>query len=349
MLLPLSRLAEDLFGRLEVFDPRGATYVVRDALTDGVPVQDVVTEGLTPAQQWVGELWQGGIWSIAQEHAATAIVDDLLGLLASRTPRRKHGTVALVCAEGEWHVTPARMAALLWRSAGWEVAFFGGSTPPDHLRSTISLMRADLVAVSCSLPLALPGAARVADALKDLGMPIMGGGRAFGPDRHRTDAVGLHGWAASAADAPAVFKQWMDQPPDQRDRLRTDDEELALELRLPDVVAAAERRLLQRFPPMRSYDDGQRARTREDLGFILQFAAVSLMVDDKRIFDDFVAWLPETLRGHGVPPEALAVGLEALLGVVDDLPRTADLLESARLTLEGAMREFPGMKPRTGL
>jgi methanogenic corrinoid protein MtbC1 len=328
------RLAEDLFRCLESFDPYGAAQLVRDAVGGGASVESVITDVLVPVQERVGERWRCGRWTIAQEHAATAIVDDLLGLLAVRIPLSQHGSVALVSAEGEWHVTPARMAALLWRAAGWQVTFLGGSTPPDHLRTTLGRARPDLVAVSCTMPLGLPGAGRVGEALQDLGVPIMGGGCAFGTDPHRAEALGLSGWAASATEAPEVFHRWMDRPPDRPERLRTDDEELSLELQMPELIAAAERRLLQRFPAMRSYDARQRARTREDLGYILRFAAVSLLLDDERLFRDFIVWLPEVLRGHGVPAEAVAGGVDALLGVIRDLPRTTTLLESGYHALE---------------
>lgn len=329
-------LAEDLYGCLEALDPYSATHLVRDAVDGGQSIERVVTEGLAPAQRLVGERWQCGEWSIAQEHAATAIIDDLLGLLAVRVPRGRRGTIVLLSAEGEWHVTPARMAALLWRASGWQVTFLGGSTPPRHLRRTLGGIKADLVAISCTLPLALPGVTRVADALDDLNLPILGGGHAFGPDPHRAEALGLSGWAGSATDAPALFERAMDRPVGRAERLRTDDEELMLELQLPELIIAAERRLLQRFPTMRSYDEYQRARMREDLDHILRFAAVSLQVGDERIFQDFITWLPEVLRGHGVPTGVAAVGLEALLGVIRDLPRTTDLLEAGHRTLEAA-------------
>jgi methanogenic corrinoid protein MtbC1 len=331
-----ARPVEDLYRCLEALDPYGATNVVRDAIAGGATIEWVVTELIAPSQRRVGEQWQCGAWSIAQEHAATAIVDDLLGLLAVHASWGRRGTVALICSEEEWHVTPARMAALLWRAAGWRVDFMGGSTPAEHLRATMGPLRVDAVAISCTVPLALPGVARIADALADLDVPILGGGSAFGPDAHRAEALGLHGWAASAFDAPAVFGDWMDRPPDRAEPLRTDDEELTLELQLPELLAAAERRLLQRFPAMRSYDNRQKARTREDLDFLLRFVAVSLRVDDDRIFHDFLRWLPGVLEGHGVPPSAARAGIDALLGVIRDLPRTTALLASGSRALEEA-------------
>lgn len=335
--MELQALADDLFRCLEAFDPYAATYLVRDAVLDGVSVGQVVTDVLAPAQRRVGEQWQRGLWSIAQEHAATAIVDDLLGLLSVHVPKGRHGTVTLISAEGEWHVTPARMAALVWRSAGWQVNFLGGSIPAAHLHRSMGVIRADLVAISCTTPLALPGAARILEPLRRMEVPVLGGGWAFGPDRHRADALGLDDWVGHSSDAPALFERWMDRPPEGAEPLRTDDEELSLELQLPELIAAAERRLLQRWPVARSYDEQQRERTREDLGYILRFAAVSLKLDDDRVFHDFLGWLPEVLHGHGVPAEAASGGVDAVLGVLRDLPRTTSLLEAGHGTLEGAI------------
>lgn len=278
---------------------------------------------------------------MTQEHAATAIIDDLLGLLAAHTPPPARGRIALVCAEGEWHVTPPRMAALIWRSAGWDVTYLGGSTPPDHLLATLELLRPDVVAVSCTLPLALPGAAGIASALDRLAIPILAGGRAFGPDRRRSDALGIHGWAPDALRATATFERWLDEPPTRPVPFASDGEEGRLEHTIPDLVTAAERQLVDRFPQMRSYDPAQRARTREDLDYILRFAAVSLTVDDPRIFDDFLEWLSELLAARHVPGAALTGGLEALTDAATGLPRTVRILRTGLARLQGGVSTTP--------
>lgn len=324
----------ELFDCLATFDGWGAARQVREALGQGVSVATVVTDLLSPVQRRVGLQWQRGSWSVAQEHAITAIIDDLLGILGAQVPRFREGAVALVSAEGEWHVTPARMAALVWRTAGWDVTFLGGSTPPEHLERTLGLLRVDHVAVSCTVPLALPGAVRVVEVLRGLEVPLLAGGRAFGRDALRADTLGFDGWLASATDAPELFRHWMERPPTSRLPLGTDDEELSLELRLPEFVAVGERRLAQRFPPMRAYTVEQRARTREDLESILRFATASLTVQDDRIMHEFLVWLAQVLVARGVPVDALLIALDVLAGAALELPRTVTLLEAGRQRLE---------------
>lgn len=324
----MNTASTDLLDHLEQLDRHAATDLIRSELDQGRPASSVITELLAPAQRQVGERWHQGEWTVTQEHAATGIIDDLLGLLAAHTPRPTHGSVALVCAEGDWHVTPARMAALIWRSAGWDVTYLGGSTPPDHLRTSIELLRPDVVALSCTLPLALPGAGRVAAALEHLEIPILAGGRAYGPDRRRSNALGIHGWAPDALQAMAIFEGWLDAPPDRPVPIASDGEELSLELAIPDLVTAADLELADRFPQMRSYDLQQRTRTREDLDYILRFAVVTLTVDDPRIFHDFLDWLTQLLTTRHVPAAALVSGLEALTDALTDLPRTVRLLSN---------------------
>lgn len=323
----------ELVDLLERVDGPGAVALARGTLA-AAPVAVVVRDLLAPAQRQVGERWHAGRWTVAQEHAATAIIDDLLGLAAAAVPRGDRGRVALICAEGEWHVTPARMAALCWRDAGWDVTFLGGSTPPEHLRASLELRPPEVIALSCTIPLALPGAARVAAALRDLRIPVLAGGRAFGPDGRRADALGLHGWAATPDEASAIMTGWLDRVTEPPAPFVSDGEELSLEVRLPELVAAAERRLQERFPPMRAYDARQLARTREDLTFILRFVGVSLTVADPRVFEEFLTWLGELLEARGVPPAALVGSLACLRDEVADLPGTRSLLTFGMRSLE---------------
>jgi hypothetical protein len=63
--------------------------------------------------------------------------------------------------------------------------------------------------------------------------------------------------------------------------------------------------LFLRLPPMAGYTKTQLARTREDLGYILQFLEAALLTDDPRIFlDEFLPWLTRVLtcqRGRRRP------------------------------------------------
>ena len=71
--------------------------------------------------------------------------------------------------------------------------------------------------------------------------------------------------------------------------------------------------LFLRFPPLAGYSETQLARTREDLGYILQFLEAALLTDDSRLFlEEFLPWLTGVLTSRGLPAGVVTVGLEAL-------------------------------------
>jgi len=57
--------------------------------------------------------------------------------------------------------------------------------------------------------------------------------------------------------------------------------------------------LAARFLPMAGYDERRMARTREDLVFIVQFLAATLLAADQVIFGDFLNWLQNLLVQRG--------------------------------------------------
>jgi methanogenic corrinoid protein MtbC1 len=337
-------IASDLVDRflehIERGEPRRAVELSVDLL-EAQGVAPTVTGFLAPAQREVGSRWQRGRYTVAQEHLASAVVEDVLGLSAPYTPppQDTQHTVALVCAEGEWHGTPARMASLLLREAGWRVHFFGASIPPDHLRTTLADLGPQAVAVSCTLPLALPGAARVIEVAHGLGLPAVVGGAAFDPGGFRAAQLGADGCFADVAVAAEQLRRWIEQPPVLASSAPPGEgtfQRGVLSVQRDGIVDDAYAELERRLPVMAHFDSRQRHHTREDLGYLLSFADVALLVDDPSILSDVVIWLDDLLAARGLPPQVMDETLQALRSVLGtDLPVVEAWLELAGLTLAG--------------
>lgn len=294
---------------------------------------------LAPAQQEVGTRWHQGRYTVAQEHIATAVVDDVLGLSINYTDRPSDttATLALVCAEGDWHSTPARMAALLFRDAGWRVQFLGASTPVDHLRTTLKELAPSAVAVSCTLPLTLPGAASLVEVAHDLGVPAVVGGRSFDPGGHRATQIGADGHFHEPAEAAHQLDRWLDQPPAIHTPVRNSErtlERATLLGRRDGIIQHTYRDLERRLPVMATFDDRQRHHTVEDLDYLLKFADIALFVDDPTVLTDLVSWLDALLTGRGLPAIVMQQTLEALHEAVGtELTVVRAWLELARIGL----------------
>lgn len=284
----------------------------------GWDVERIVVDLLTVVQRRVGCQWQAGAWTVAQEHQATALVDDLLGLLGRDiAPPRSHGTVTLVCAEGEWHVTPARMAALLLRRHGWRTSFLGGSTPSDHVRRSLEVSRPSFVAISCTLPLALVGAWRVAAVARSLGLPTIAGGAAFGDDDTRARRLGIDGWAPDIATASTLLYRWLDRPPTPMPApvgagAFGDSELRPLQRWWTSVGERTIATLANAVPPAVVHEPGALDRLRRDLDELLRTAYLAGVCDDPRLFADGVEWLLTLRPARELPHAAVHRCIEVM-------------------------------------
>ena len=319
---------------------------------EGEPVTSLVQHLLAPAQQLVGERWHRGRYTVAHEHTVSGVVDDILGVLASRTsqPDVDH-TLAMVCAEGEWHTTPARMAALCLRDAGWRVQFLGGSLPPEHLAASLRSGAPRAVAISCTLTSALVGVPSLIEVSHDHGLPVLAGGSGFGPDDLRAGHLGADGHALDITSAAALLNGWLDQPPTVstgRSRTALDEERAVLSLERAGLVTATYHRLEQQVPVLADHDERQRRDTRQGLHEVLRSLDTALLVDDHRVFTDFTTWFGDLLDARGVDEDVLDATLQALDRTLpSELPRAHAVLDHGRSSLEVRTRATPGGSQRS--
>jgi methanogenic corrinoid protein MtbC1 len=190
---------EDYFRALSDVDPVRATSVVLDLLDEGTPVRDIATQVLAPAQVRVGRMWEQGRWSVADEHAATAVTETALHALSaahSGAVKREGPHVLVACAEGEWHSLPARLAATIASAGGARVTVLGPSLPADHVLRRLAKGDIDVLALSCTMPTNLIGAARCISVAHEVGVPVIAGGGAFGHSADRSDRLGADRWGA---------------------------------------------------------------------------------------------------------------------------------------------------------
>lgn len=292
--------------------------------------EHVIVDLLAAAQHEVGRRWHEAKWSVADEHQATAVTDAALyGVSAAAVaPRNTQGTAAVVCAFGDWHTLPARMAAEILRLDGWEVLFLGGSLPAADLTRWLSDARPDVLVVTCSIPTTAAGVVATAAAAADAGVPVVVGGRGMGEDNIRAAALGVR-WAADLhmLGAALVGPAPIPDPADSASRM---GEYTALELAHDGTVAGAMSELAHRWEPMSRLTPWQLARTREDFGHILDFLGAAVVTGDSRVFTDFVDWLTVLLTSRQLPANVVAVGLRALIAALPaDLPRAGQLLTAA--------------------
>ncbi len=135
-------------------DERGAEIAIREAMEAKLTTAEIDDEVVAPALWLIGELWQRGEISIADEHLATEISLRVLALQreARRTIRaRSSHRVMLAVPADDRHVVALRMVGNLLRNAGYEVLTLGADVPLSALGASISRHQPDVVCVSATL------------------------------------------------------------------------------------------------------------------------------------------------------------------------------------------------------
>jgi methanogenic corrinoid protein MtbC1 len=324
---------EELLGLAAASDLTGAFDLVGRFVDAGMPVERVLAEVVVPVQRRVGELWESNAWTVAQEHATTAVIDAVVGQLAyvREAPPERRGRIVVVCAEGEWHALPARLIATGLGLRGWDVVFLGGSVPASHLVWTAKDGGWTAAVLSCSVAMFLPGALRSVDALHGAGLPVLATGRGFGPDRLRAEHLGADGWADDLASGDVVLDEWESAPPETFANKTAPPEVFALEAEFEAIVDRALAGLRDRLPGMATYSQDQLARTREDLDYLLRFLLAAVLTRDERILTEYIPWLERVLTSRGVPAAVVPVTLEAVQEAVPaEMRRAHDMLLAAR-------------------
>lgn len=115
-----------------------------------LPLEQALTDVVTPALRWAGEAWHRGELSIAQEHALTAKVRAHLGKLISDGRGSVHGIAVLACAPGEQHDVGLLMLAVMLRADGWRVEFLGADTPVESAIAFAERIGATILCISAA-------------------------------------------------------------------------------------------------------------------------------------------------------------------------------------------------------
>ncbi|GIJ76797.1 Methanogenic corrinoid protein MtbC1 [Micromonospora phaseoli] len=323
-------------------DEQAAVEVAHDLLDAGVPADRVLLDLVAPAQAEVGERWARNEWSVAQEHAATHISERVVAAVAACTDvRATHGRIVVACMDGEWHALPARLVAEMLRLRGWQVTFLGASVPAAHLVSYLHRYDAHAVALACALPMRLPQAHRMIEACRRSDVPVVVGGRGFGLDGRWARRLGVP-WAPNgpaAADLLADERALRAGAPTSLAHL-ADDEYAALVSRRGELIDSALADLVQRVPAAGDYSPAQLDSTVSDLGYILDFLAAALYVDDGTLFTEFVEWLVTILDSRGVPAAAVEATLGHYVRVLHDFPRATGYLQQGRAALPVSVRRI---------
>ena len=150
---PLAGAKDELTEALATFDEVRA-HAVLDSLLATATIDTVLATVVIPYLHELGERWERGDTSIAQEHFASAVLRGRLLGLARGWGRGLGPAVVLACAPGEQHDLGLIAFGLALRARGWRIVYLGPDTPIASVADAARASHAVLAVVSAVTPIA---------------------------------------------------------------------------------------------------------------------------------------------------------------------------------------------------
>src|SRR4051812_201746 len=186
----------DYRSALSAGDARAA-YEVVDALIDaGLSYEELCEDVVRPAMYEIGDMWEAGELTVADEHVASAISDTILACIGPFSSSAIQGgqRVLVCCSDGELHALGARMVSETFAAAEWSVLYLGPSLPPESVASAVVDRRVDVLAISTTMPAHLPAVADTISAARAAApeLSVVVGGQAYEGDHRRAREIGAN-------------------------------------------------------------------------------------------------------------------------------------------------------------
>jgi MerR family transcriptional regulator, light-induced transcriptional regulator len=145
---------QELAEALSTFSEARAHAVI-DRLVASLSVDAVLSEVVIPYLHELGDAWERGDASVAQEHFASALVRGRLLGLARGWGAGTGPYALLACPSGELHDLGLIAFGLALRARGWRIMYLGQDTPLEAVANEARSLSPDVVVLALTRPDAL--------------------------------------------------------------------------------------------------------------------------------------------------------------------------------------------------
>ena len=185
---------------------QAASRLIQRSVEEGLSVRDVYLHVFQRTQHEVGRLWQTNRLSVAQEHYCTAATQLIMSQLYPYIfSTEKNGRVLVgTCVAGDLHEIGVRMVSDFFEMEGWDTFYLGANTPTADVIRTLGERRADLLAVSATMPFHVRAVTDLITAVRsELGgrVKVLVGGYPFNVDPELWRRIGADASARDAQEA----------------------------------------------------------------------------------------------------------------------------------------------------
>jgi DNA-binding transcriptional MerR regulator/methylmalonyl-CoA mutase cobalamin-binding subunit len=192
--------ASELAAALDAFD-EVAAHGTLDRLFATLTLDVVLRDVVTPYLHDLGERWERGDVTVAQEHFASNLLRGRLSALARAWDRGGGPRALLACVAGERHDLPLVCFGLALRERGWRIGYLGADTPTASIVEAANRLAPAAVVASGTVAGAFDA---ISTQLREVALhaPLYLAGAAASPQAaRRAHGTLLAGDVVTAADA----------------------------------------------------------------------------------------------------------------------------------------------------
>lgn len=189
---------------------KAASYVM-EKVESGEDIKKIYTELLQPTLIRIGDLWHGQKISVAKEHYATSVIQNIIGLLYPYLfkDHNSNGKVFVgACGGSELHEIGLRMVADFFEMEGWDTYYLGSNLPVEYILDEVREKKPDVLGISTTTIVNLEYTQKLIEFLKQepllQDIKIIVGGKIYNEDPELYKMVGADAFARDADEAIKV-------------------------------------------------------------------------------------------------------------------------------------------------
>ena len=201
---PEDKLLDDIFDAVLDHEDQETARLVRKALTENVPVHDILDGALIAAMDEVGEDFSTGRIFVPEmlmaARAMKAGLEEVRPILTD-TGKPPKGRVLLATVQGDVHDIGKNLVGMMLEGAGYEVVDIGVNRTPDEILEKARELSPNVVGLSALLTTSMPQMQKTVDLFKQSGVhyPVIVGGAPV--TREFADVIGADGYGENAPHA----------------------------------------------------------------------------------------------------------------------------------------------------
>lgn len=197
-------------------DATGVKQDVQAAIDTGVDAEDILKQGLIPAMQKVGDLFEKGEYYVPEMLISARAMQgglELLKPLLASAEVQSTGKVILGTVQGDLHDIGKNLVGMMLEGAGFELVDLGADVSPKKFAEAVKENQPDIVAMSALLTTTMPSMKTTIEALIEAGLryqiKIMVGGAPV--TEEYANSIGADGFAPDASRAATLAQRLVEK------------------------------------------------------------------------------------------------------------------------------------------